>query len=60
MANYESAELYDKIYGFKDYAQEAEAIHQTIQRFKPGAKTLLDVACGTGKHLETVVKVCYV
>lgn len=54
MANYESAELYDKIYGFKDYAQEAEAIHQTIHRFKPGAKTLLDVACGTGKHLEVL------
>ncbi|MBF6594830.1 MAG: class I SAM-dependent methyltransferase [Thermaceae bacterium] len=58
MANYESAELYDKIYGFKNYAQEAELIHQTIQQFKPGAKTLLDVACGTGKHLEPL-KTCY-
>jgi SAM-dependent methyltransferase len=54
MANHESAELYDKIYSFKNYAQEAETLHQLIQRLNPGAKTLLDVACGTGKHLEAL------
>jgi SAM-dependent methyltransferase len=47
-----SAELYDAVYGFKDYAGEAEKLHALIQARSPGAATLLDVACGTGKHLE--------
>lgn len=44
--------LYDRIYAFKDYAAEAEQLHGWIQERRPGARTLLDVACGTGKHLE--------
>ncbi len=47
-----SADLYDAVYSFKDYAQEAERVHELIQERRPGARTLLDVACGTGKHLE--------
>jgi len=31
---------------------EAELVHSLIERYSPGATTLLDVACGTGKHLE--------
>jgi len=27
-------------------------VHELIQERRPGARTLLDVACGTGKHLE--------
>lgn len=46
-----SAELYDAIYGFKDYAAEAASLHALIQERAPRARTLLDVACGTGKHL---------
>lgn len=48
--------LYDKLYGFKDYGTEAEAIHRLIQRVNPGARSLLEVACGTGKHLEHLKK----
>ncbi|WP_027891873.1 class I SAM-dependent methyltransferase [Calidithermus chliarophilus] len=44
--------LYDKIYGFKDYGLEARRVHEIIQARNPGAGSLLDVACGTGKHLE--------
>ncbi|MDX2163755.1 MAG: class I SAM-dependent methyltransferase [bacterium] len=45
--------LYDVIYGFKDYASEAVRIRQYLNLFnRPHARTLLDVACGTGKHLE--------
>lgn len=44
--------LYDKIYSFKDYRAEAEAVHARIQQAHPEAKNLLEVACGTGKHLE--------
>jgi SAM-dependent methyltransferase len=46
-----SARFYDAIYAFKDYAGEAERIDREIQARKPGAGTLLDVACGTGAHL---------
>ncbi len=47
----ETAAFYDAVYSFKDYAREAEELHEVIQARYP-ARTLLDVACGTGKHLE--------
>lgn len=47
-----SAAFYDAIYAAKDYAAEAERIDALIQaRARTRAKTLLDVACGTGGHL---------
>ena len=46
-----SAELYDKIYfEFKDYEAEAQMINESINRENPSARTILDVACGTGEH----------
>jgi SAM-dependent methyltransferase len=48
----ESAELYDLLYGWKDYRREAERLRELIAGRLPGARTLLDVACGTGAHLE--------
>jgi SAM-dependent methyltransferase len=48
----DSAHIYDAVYSFKDYAAESERIHTLIEERSPGASTLLDVACGTGKHLE--------
>ena len=47
-----SADIYDAVYSFKDYAAEAERLHALIEERAPGASSLLDVACGTGKHLE--------
>ena len=47
-----SARFYDAIYSFKDYAKEAAAVDELIQQRNPGARSLVDVACGTGKHLE--------
>lgn len=47
-----SADIYDALYSFKDYAAEAAEIHRLIQERRPEARTLLDVACGTGAHLE--------
>ena len=48
----ETAELYDLFYDWKDYAGEAEKIHALVEKRAPRARTLLDVACGTGRHLE--------
>lgn len=48
-----SADFYDLLYAGvgKDYDREAVEIDGLIQRHRPGAATLLDVACGTGAHL---------
>jgi ubiquinone/menaquinone biosynthesis C-methylase UbiE len=46
----ESASFYDAIYAFKDYDAEAAKIAAAIRRVAPEARTLLDVACGTGMH----------
>jgi ubiquinone/menaquinone biosynthesis C-methylase UbiE len=47
------ASYYDEIYHFKDYQKEAQKIETLIQQHKksPGDH-LLDVACGTGNHIE--------
>lgn len=47
-----SARFYDAIYSFKDYAAEAGEVRDLIKARYPAARTLLDVACGTGHHLE--------
>ena len=45
-----TADLYDAIYAWKDYAGEALKIRQLIERERPGARTILDIACGTAEH----------
>jgi ubiquinone/menaquinone biosynthesis C-methylase UbiE len=47
-----SAQFYDSLYHFKDYSAASRQLHALIQQLNPNAKTLLDVGCGTGKHLE--------
>jgi len=47
-----SARFYDSIYQFLDYKKAAQQIQTLIQQFNSNAKTLLDIGCGTGKHLE--------
>ena len=44
--------LYDDAHAFKDYGAEAEYLVEVIRRRHPTARSLLDVACGTGRHLE--------
>jgi SAM-dependent methyltransferase len=46
-----SAEYYDKLYAKKDYEGEAARLAALIRERHPSARTLLDVACGTGRHL---------
>src|ERR1700737_5668987 len=49
-----SARIYDLLYtgtGIKDYDAEAGNLHRIITEACPSARSLLDVACGTGAHL---------
>ncbi len=48
-----TARVYDLLYeaAGKNYAVEADELHAIIQSRRPGATSLLDVACGTGAHL---------
>ena len=46
-----TAELYDLIYStFKNYEAECMTLAALIRREHPGARTVLDVACGTAEH----------
>jgi SAM-dependent methyltransferase len=48
---YESAALYDSIYTkMKNYEDEAAQVRAWINKLRPSARTILDVACGTGEH----------
>lgn len=46
-----SAQLYDRLYAFKDYDAAVARLEAFVRARRPEARTLLDVACGTGRHL---------
>jgi ubiquinone/menaquinone biosynthesis C-methylase UbiE len=46
-----SARYYDALYHFKNYEAEVGILHDLIQAEHPGAHTLLDVGCGSGRHV---------
>ncbi|HWY89134.1 MAG TPA: class I SAM-dependent methyltransferase [Solirubrobacteraceae bacterium] len=54
-----SARIYDLLYegiGLKDYPAESAELDRIIKESCPAARTLLDVACGTGAHLAELRK----
>lgn len=52
------AGLYDKLYSYKNYSKEVEFINQFVPD-STSEKNVLDLACGTGKHLGEYVKLDY-
>jgi len=47
------AKYYDAIYEWKNYPAEVRRLEQIARRYgRSGGTSWLDVACGTGKHLE--------
>jgi ubiquinone/menaquinone biosynthesis C-methylase UbiE len=53
----ELAQIYDTLYGFKNYEAEAKRLREIIEVAKQSrGNTLLDVACGTGLHLVFLKK----
>lgn len=53
VAYHRSAEIYDLVHSKKPYGKEAAAIRALVHRGAPRPyRTLLDVACGSGRHLE--------
>ena len=48
-----SAEFYDLFYSGKDYAAETQTLQKFIRQHQQSSgKRLLDVACGTGHHIQ--------
>ena len=53
----DSAAYYDAIYSFKNYERESERLDEIIRQYKNSSgNTLLDVACGTGSHVNFLKK----
>jgi SAM-dependent methyltransferase len=52
----EGASVYDALIRHKDYAAASVTLRDALARAVPDARTLLDVACGTGQHLSHLRK----
>lgn len=55
----EYARYYDLLYKDKDYVGEAGYIHGLIQRLRPGARSVLELGSGTGKHAALLTDLGY-
>jgi SAM-dependent methyltransferase len=44
------SQYYDLLYRDKDYLGEAQYLQSLLERHQPGARSVLDLGCGTGRH----------
>src|SRR6478609_3000816 len=44
------SQYYDLLYKDKDYLGEASYVRSLIEQHYPGARSVLDLGCGTGRH----------
>ena len=44
------AQYYDLLYRDKNYAEEAQYVHELLQAYAPDSESLLELGCGTGVH----------
>lgn len=56
----EYARYYDLLYRDKEYAAETEYVHNLIQAGSPGARNILNLGCGSGRHDRFLVERGYV
>jgi dTDP-3-amino-3,6-dideoxy-alpha-D-glucopyranose N,N-dimethyltransferase len=59
MYGVELAEVYELVHGGrgKDYDGEAALVARHVRELLPAAESLLDVACGTGAHLDAFARI---
>ena len=51
------AKYYDSIYRWKDYKAESDKIRALVKKYRTSrGKEILDVACGTGNHIQYLKK----
>lgn len=53
------ARYYDLLYKDKDYAAETSYIDDLIRKYHPGARSILNLGCGTGRHDTCFEKMGY-
>jgi SAM-dependent methyltransferase len=50
------ARYYDLLYRDKDYGGESDYVHELLQKHAPGARSILELGCGTGAHAALLTK----
>ena len=55
----ELAKYYDLMRQYRDYGKESRFADSLIQKNCPGAKSILDICCGTGEHAINMAKLGY-
>lgn len=51
-----TAQYYDLVYSFKNYEQEVDTLRERLRKEHAQAKSILDVACGSGQHASLLAK----
>ncbi len=51
-----SAQVYDLYYSWLDYEKHAATLHDVVAGRNPGARSLLDLGCGTARYTEQMAR----